>query len=161
MDGNILVSTKMMPNLASDHHPISLLLEEEENLGPIPVRFSPLWIEREGFWETVSQVWSQFVEGSPNFLWEQKLKHTKYTLKNWIKTPLTNPSRSRKASVHALAKLQLSMEDSDISKPQLVNKQAAQNDAFLSFRQEEKQLRLKSRSLWLHACDKNSAFFHR
>ena len=49
MDGKILISSKILPNLSSDHHPISLLLEEEENLGPIPFRFSPLWIEREGF----------------------------------------------------------------------------------------------------------------
>ena len=82
LDGNILISTKIMPNLSFDHHLISLLLEEEENLGPILFRFSPLWIERKGLCEIVTQVWSQFVEGSPNFVWEQKLKHTKYALKN-------------------------------------------------------------------------------
>ena len=116
LDGNILISTKILPKLTSDHHPISLLLQEEENLGPIPFRFSPLWIEREGFWEIVTQVWSQFVEGSPSFVLEQKLKHTKYALKNWIKTPLTNPTRSREAFVQDLVELQLSTENSEISK---------------------------------------------
>ena len=33
IDGKILISSKIMPKLTSDHHPISLLLEEEENLG--------------------------------------------------------------------------------------------------------------------------------
>ena len=58
LDGKVLISTQIFPNLTSDHHLISLLLEEEENLGPIPFRFSPLWIERDGFWETMSQAWA-------------------------------------------------------------------------------------------------------
>ena len=94
LDGNVIISTKKIAKLSSDHHPISLLLEEEENLGPIPFRFNPLWIEKEGFCETVSQAWSQFIEGSPSFVWEQKLNRTKFALKNWIKTPPTNPVRS-------------------------------------------------------------------
>ena len=82
MDGNILISAKILPKLTFDHHHISLQLEEEQNLGPVSVWFSPIWIERECFWETITQVWSQFVEGSPNFVSEQKLKITKYSLKN-------------------------------------------------------------------------------
>ena len=58
MDGNVLISSIFFLKLMSDHHPISLLMEEEENLGPIPFRFNPLWIEREGFWDIISQVWS-------------------------------------------------------------------------------------------------------
>ena len=103
LDGNILISTKILPKLTFDSHPISLLLEEEENLGPIPFRFSPIWIERDGFWETVSQAWAQFVDGSPSYVWEHKLKHTKYALKSWIKTPLTTPMSSRKESARVLA----------------------------------------------------------
>ena len=81
LDGNSIVSTKILPNLTSDHHPIALTFEKEEELGPIPFRFSPLWIERVGFMETVSQDWSNFVDGSPSYVWEQKMKHTKTTLK--------------------------------------------------------------------------------
>eukprot|EP00253_Pinus_taeda_P013604 PITA_13604 len=47
-----IIITKILPKLTSDHKPIQLLLEEEEDLGPIPFRFSPLWIEREGFLDT-------------------------------------------------------------------------------------------------------------
>ena len=160
MDGNVLISTKIFPKVTFDHHPISLLLEEEENIGPIPFRLSPLSIEMDGFWETVTQFWPQFVEGSPRFFWEQKLKHTKYAMKNSIKPPLPNPARSREVFVQALAELQLSMENSEISKSQLVAEQAAQVNSFLSFRQEEEHLWLKSRSLWLLAGDKNFAYFH-
>ena len=70
MDGSFLISSKIPPKLTSDHHPIYLLFEEEEDFGPIPFRFTPLWIERDGFWETVAQAWSQFVDGSPSYVWE-------------------------------------------------------------------------------------------
>ena len=55
MEGKILISSKILPKLTSDHHPISFLFEEEEYLGSIPFRFSPLWIERDGFSKTMTQ----------------------------------------------------------------------------------------------------------
>jgi hypothetical protein len=48
-----LISTAILPKLTSDHKPILLSLEDEEILGPIPFRFSPLWKEKSGFYETV------------------------------------------------------------------------------------------------------------
>ena len=111
LDGNVLISSKILPILMSDHHPISLLMEEEENLGPIPFQFNPLWIETEGFWDIISQVWSQYVMGSPRLVWEQKLNFTKSILKKWIKIPLSNPTSSRVQSVQALGEIQLKMEN--------------------------------------------------
>ena len=49
MEGKFIISTKILPKLTSDHHPISLMFEKEEDLGPISFRFSPLWIERNDF----------------------------------------------------------------------------------------------------------------
>ena len=69
-----LISSAILPKLTSDHKPIRLLLEEEENLGPIPFRFSPLWNGKSGFVETVRMAWNTSVNGSPNYVWEQKLK---------------------------------------------------------------------------------------
>lgn len=77
-----IIITKILPKLASDHKPIQLLLEDEEDLGPIPFRFSPLWIKREGFIETVKAVWAKTFMGSPSYVWEQKLKARKQALKN-------------------------------------------------------------------------------
>ena len=74
LDSKWMISTKILPKLASDHHPITLQFEIEDELGPIPFRFSPLWIECEGFMDTIFQAWSNFVVGSPSFVWEQKLK---------------------------------------------------------------------------------------
>ena len=53
------------------------------------------------------------------------------------------------------------MEESDITKSVLLSKKIAQATSYQTFRYEKEELRLKSRSLWLQAGDKNSAYFHR
>ena len=68
LDGKAIISSKNLPKISSDHHPISLLFENEDDLGPIPFWFSPLWTERDGFLETIQQAWSHYVEGSPSFV---------------------------------------------------------------------------------------------
>ena len=97
----------------------------------------------------MTQAWSQFVDGSPSYVWEQKLKRTKYALKSWVKRPLTTLMSNRQDNVHVLAEIQLSMEGYEITKSQLDKGQSAQTNYFLSFRQEEEYLCLKSCSLWL------------
>ena len=42
IDGKTIISMKISPKLTSDHHPISLQIEKEEELEPIPFRFRPL-----------------------------------------------------------------------------------------------------------------------
>ena len=160
MDGNVITS-KILPKFNFDHHPISLSLEKEEDLGPIPFHFSPLWIERVGFLDIVHLAWSHYVVGSPNFIWEKKLNNTKIALKNWIKQPQKTPSSNRIEKVSKLAEFQFEMEENDITISQLACERSAQLISFQAFRQEEEALRLKSRGLWLRAGDKKSAFFHR
>ena len=134
MDGNFVISTQIFPKVTSDHHPITLKVEKEEDLGPIPFRFSPLWIEREGFLYIVFQAWTQYVEGSPSFVWEQKLKKTKYALKNWIKKPQNTPTSSRREKVIELAEIQFEVEECDITKTQLALEQSTQFNTLQSFR---------------------------
>ena len=78
-------SSKIIPNCVSDHKPILLDLSLEEKLGPIPFRFSPLWIQQEGFYHLVSSSWNQKITGNPSFTWEEKLRRLKHELKNWAK----------------------------------------------------------------------------
>ena len=40
---NKIIFSKILPKLTSDHKPILLCLKDEEDLGPLPFRFSPLW----------------------------------------------------------------------------------------------------------------------
>ena len=132
MEGKYIISSKILPKLTSDHHPISLIFEEAEELGLIPFRFSPLWIARDKFWDTVSNSWVVYIEGSPSFIWEQKLKNTKIALKNWTKKSLNSPISSRQKHVQELADIQLKMEDVKITKVQLSLEQS-QIKTFHSF----------------------------
>jgi len=148
-----IIITKILPKLASDHKPIQLLLEDEEDLGPIPFRFSTLWIEKEGYIETVKAAWDNSFTGSPSYVWEQNLKATKHVLKNWIKRLGPSPTQQRKESVHALQALQTEMENKDITTELLEKETKAQRSAHQIFRKQEEYWQLKSRSLWLKAGD--------
>lgn len=132
-----IITTKNLPKLSSDHKPIQLCLEDEEDLEPIPFRFSPQWIEREGFFETVKAAWDTSITGSPSFVWEQKLKLTKKALKDWIKKPAPNPITLRVAIVQALHSLQNDMESKNINEDLLDKEIKVQRAAYQSFRKEE------------------------
>ena len=110
MEKNI-ISSSILPKLTLDHKPIMLQLDDEEDLGPIPFRFSPLWIGRDGFLSIVTKAWSLPVTGSPNYVWERKLKNTKSTLKEWVKHSLKNPIRNRKEALEKLEEIQLEIEE--------------------------------------------------
>ena len=156
-----IIITKILPKLTSDHKPIQLLLEEEEDLGPIPFRFSPQWIERDGFAETVKTAWARPFSGSSSYVWEQKLKATKQALKEWIKKPAPTPTKKRREAVQSLQTLQTEMESKDITAELLEKEIKEKRSTYQSFRKEEEYWRLKSRSLWLKARDRNTSFFHR
>eukprot|EP00253_Pinus_taeda_P024857 PITA_24857 len=97
-----IIITKILPKLTSDHKPVQFILEDEEDLGPIPFRFSPLWTERDSFIDIVKTTWAKPVTGSSSYVWEQKLKATKQALKEWIKKHAPNPASQRKEIVQSL-----------------------------------------------------------
>ena len=82
-----------------------LQLEEEEDLGLIPFWFSPLWIGWDGFMSIISKAWDIPVFGSPNFVWERKLKNTKAALKEWVKHSQENPTSERKEALEKLEEI--------------------------------------------------------
>lgn len=48
-------TSKILLNYTFDHKPIKLELSLDGNLGPIPFRFSSLWIHQDGFQEVVTK----------------------------------------------------------------------------------------------------------
>ena len=91
MTGKKIISSNILPKITSDHKPTMLHIEEEEDLGPIPFRFCPLWKDQDGFMNVVAKAWELPVVGSLNFVWERKLKNTKDELKAWAKLSQKNP----------------------------------------------------------------------
>jgi exonuclease III len=85
----------ILPHSVSNHKPISLRLTADNNLGPIPFRFNPRWIQEERYPALVAKIWNGTVKGSPFFVWEEKLRRLKRVLKSWAKT-LPNPFQSDK-----------------------------------------------------------------
>eukprot|EP00253_Pinus_taeda_P001985 PITA_01985 len=156
----LMASSKILPNCSFDHKPISLELSKDGFLGPIPFRFSPLWIQPEGFHEVVSEVWNRHVLGSPFFVWEEKLCALKKRLKEWAKT-LKTPAAKRKEALDNLAALQSSMEDSAVTQSLLQKEVELQKALHKASRDEEEYWRQKSRNLWLQAGNKNTSFFHK
>ena len=86
---------QIIPCSISDHNPIKLNLRALPDLGPIPFRFSPLWVREPKFLQIVKECWAHPVNGSPFYVWEEKLRRTKAALKSWAKT-LPNPAVERK-----------------------------------------------------------------
>ena len=105
----LFATSEILQACTSDHKPISLSLFRGENLGPIPFRFSPLWVSMDGFYELVSESWQKSVSGSPLFIWEEKLRRLKADLKNWAKN-LPSPILERKKAQRTLGNHQLQME---------------------------------------------------
>ena len=150
-----------MSKITSDHKQILLQIEDEEDLGPIPFRFSPLWKDSDGFMNTVTMAWDLPVVGSPKYVWERKLLNTKVALKDWVKHSQKNPINERREALQKLEKIQLEMEETEITPALLEKEQKAQLNSFQDFRREEEYWRLKSRSTSLKAGDQNTSFFHK
>ena len=56
---------------------------------------------------TVSMAWDIPVVGSPNYVWERKLKNTKAALKDWVKLCKKNPISERKEALEKWEEIQM------------------------------------------------------
>lgn len=150
----------ILPNSISDHKPINLELLAHLDLGPIPFRFSPLWINEPDFMKIVKDCWNQSVKGSPFYIWEEKIRRVKGALKRWAKT-LSNSATDRKSMKATFASHQKSMENDTITKEGLEQESHLQQCYHKACLAEEEYWRLKSHNLWLKAGDRITAFFHK
>ena len=91
----------ILSHSVSDHKPISLSLTTDNNLGPIPFRFNPRWIQEKSYPALVAKIWNGTVIGSPIFVWEENLRRLKKNLKSWAKT-LPNPILDRQEAQRQL-----------------------------------------------------------
>ena len=65
--------------------------------------------------DIVSNAWYIPITGSPNYVWEHKLKATKTALKEWIKNPIDSSTSHTKQNTKQLLDLQMEMDYKDIT----------------------------------------------
>jgi hypothetical protein len=85
-----------------------------QNFGPLPFRFNPLWTENPIIPPLIQKVWSSPFSGSPNYIWESKLKAVKTTLKDWVKASYIPPHQERQEKVELLSRIQQRLEEEEV-----------------------------------------------
>lgn len=150
----------ILPCSVSDHRPIKLELVAHMDQGPIPFKFSPLWVKEQSFMQLVKNTCKQLVNGSAFFVWEEKLRRVKAVLKTWVKS-LPNPTVERKKIQECLENHHLNAENEVITKEVLDREANLQQKLLKASLVEEEYWRIKSCRLWLKAGDRNYAFFHK
>ena len=109
----------------------------------------------------IKNAWSWTCVGSPNFIWESKLRKVHYELKEWVKTEYKNPSSRKMQLQSGLEALQFKMENEEIT-PLLTSQEKDLNLKILNAAiGEEEEWRMKSGQLWLKGADSNMNYFHK
>ena len=108
----------------------------------------------------VSVAWNWKIQGSHFFFWEEKLRGLKKELKDWAKL-LKSPSSKIKEAHDSLEIHQMILEDFEVTQEQLHKEVDLQKHYHRACREDEEYWRLKSRSLWLQARDKNTSYFRK
>ena len=83
---------------------------------------------------TVTMAWDLPVDGSMNYVWERKINNTKSALKDQVKLTQKNPINERKEALEKLEKIQLEMEETEITPTLLEKEQKTQFNSFQAFR---------------------------
>jgi hypothetical protein len=154
-----LPSSRILPWTGSDHRHITLTLSPPRNPGPIPCRFNPFWIPELGFLDIVSDACNCWIQGSPNYIWEQKLKRVKMALKIWVIGNKGKDQEAKESYMREMEESRRSLEERQITHELLLKEQQNFMDYQKLLHKEEETWRLKSRSLWLTFRDRNTKFF--
>jgi hypothetical protein len=91
-----VISSLILPFVVSDHKPISLSFLSPQNFAPLPFRFNQLWLDNPTIPPLVTNAWTTPFFGSPNFVWESKLKAVKHSQRMGEKLVHSSPTRKER-----------------------------------------------------------------
>jgi hypothetical protein len=93
---HFVISLQIIPFSILDPKPITLSFLFPQNIDPLPFHFNQLCMDNPSIPSLVTQAWTTSFSGSPNFVWESKLKSVKISLKDWVKNSFTFPHQEKK-----------------------------------------------------------------
>jgi hypothetical protein len=121
-----------------------------------------MWLKAEGVVDRVRLWWESYrFQGSPSFIFSQKLKALKIDLKRWNDQEFGNVEFRKKMHMEELCALDSLEEQRGLTSEEKEKKSGVIRDVENSILQEEISWRQKSRALWLKKGDKCTKFFHR
>ncbi|XP_075663408.1 uncharacterized protein LOC142632996 [Castanea sativa] len=139
----------------SDHSPILLDINFENEKIARPFRFEAMWTKDETSREVVDKAWQLQVEGSQGFKLARKQTNTKNELKKWNKEHFGNV-RER---IKVLEKKIEEVQGAEPTKENLELEVALSLELDDWLVKESLKWQQKSREIWLKEGDRNSRFF--
>ena len=101
------------------------------------------------------------ISGSPNYIWERKLRRVQCDLKACVQLDYTSASNKKSQLQSGLAALHSKMEKEEITPLLISQEKDLSLNILKAARCEEEELRVKSRHLWLKGGDRNTTYFHK
>ncbi|XP_022042250.1 uncharacterized protein LOC110944915 [Helianthus annuus] len=153
---------RALPRLFSDHCPL-LLVVDSKNFGAIPFRFFNSWFEKEGLVNVVENAVESFenVGCRPDVKLTNKFKHIRDKIKEWRKVTGPREKEDFNRNKEEMDRIDMYGEIRDLTEEEVWIKAECFKNICELVRQENMDLKQRSRCRWAVDEDENSAFFHR
>jgi len=93
------IKSKILHTTASDHKPVTIVMGKMENQGPLPFRYSSIWDSNTEISELFKEAREPRVTGSPQYIWETKLKIARTKLKEWARANEIKKRKRKRVAV--------------------------------------------------------------
>ncbi|XP_042479765.1 uncharacterized protein LOC122060726 [Macadamia integrifolia] len=143
---------------ASDHSP--LMVVSEASLKPLncPFRFQRSRANHENFKKIVKDSWDDWISGSALYVFSQKIKRVKITMKEWASETFPNVNLEKEEALKGLEDIQQEIEGMN---DQAFAREADAKTRYLKALEGYEKFWLeKARIKWRLQGDRSSKFFH-